>query len=204
MQSIKWRINIALRTLGLRHLVVATKVDKLTQNERASGATLEKLRLGLGLPPDEAPVPFSSTDVGAMQGCGLGVKDVWGFVKDAILAMEEEEEEEEGAVDGVGGGGDAGGLYGHGNGAAADEERRGGFLGTGDEAGDEAAEGVDYFLTEDEFDESDFEDAASNLEQGDNDSGSEDGSRLMRDDDLFAFSDDDGDGDGAVAGDRPW
>lgn len=86
----------ALKTLGLRYLVVATKVDKLSQNERQGNSVLfEKLRLGLGLPPDEEPLPFSSTDVGRLGSKTICVRDVWGHVKAAILEMAEGREAKE-------------------------------------------------------------------------------------------------------------
>jgi GTP-binding protein len=196
----------ALKALGLPSLVVATKVDKLTQNERASGAPLEALRLGLGLSPEEAPLPFSSTDVGAMQdtthqgGGGPGMSDVWALIKDAILSMEEEEEEEEEQGEGNVAAAEEGGYQ-----EEDDEEGgRGGVMGfdaegsSGEHRRDAAEEQLDYFLSEEEFDESDFEDAFGDFEQAGG--GSDDGSRVT-DDDLFAFSSEEEDDS---SGDRPW
>ena len=202
----------ALRTLGLRYLVVATKVDKLTSNERRDGTALETLRIGLGLAPDETPVPFSSTDIGAMKkrssvagnqedearnrkqmekgAGGIGIADVWGYIRDAILAMESDSEVVESSASAQA---RSGGVIG---------EEKMDFGSTRRESFTDAHDTVhDYFLDEESFDEGDFDDffdtgttsnTGEQIGRGDFDieNDGEEGNRgkLLEDGDLFDFA----------------
>jgi GTP-binding protein len=94
-QPLDQEVLEAFRSLGLPHLVVATKVDKLKPAE--VGPALAVLRDGLELGDSEGPLPFSSST-------GEGVREAWGLLRDAALSLvtgggddqgEEEEDEEE-------------------------------------------------------------------------------------------------------------
>lgn len=79
----------ALYDLGVPLVVVATKVDKLSSNQRSQA--LESVRIGLGLPVGQ-PLSVSSVT-------REGVKQLWGIIMDAC---EERVEELKAEIEGVG------------------------------------------------------------------------------------------------------
>mmetsp|Transcript_77911 Transcript_77911/g.152448 ORF Transcript_77911/g.152448 Transcript_77911/m.152448 type:complete len:518 (+) Transcript_77911:86-1639(+) len=84
-QATDMEVLNAFRALGLPHLVVATKVDKLPKQASGTGGDYEVamagLRQGLGLGDDEGPLPYSAAT-------GVGRKELWNILRDSVLAMQ--------------------------------------------------------------------------------------------------------------------